>query len=639
MWKIIRLDKNLANQIAAWEVVERPISIVKELIENSIDAGSDSIKIEIKNGWKSEIIITDNGYWIDKNDLNLAVEKYSTSKIKNLDDLYNIMTFWFRWEALASITSVSKTTIISKTKDSESAYKLEIIWWESGEIIKEMWETGTKIIIRDLFYNTPARLNYLKKDKTEYAHIFDFLQNISLSYPHIWFEFISDNRQVFKYNIWDNLQTRIYHIYGEEVSDNLIDVNFNLWWIEISWFITNPNISFGNKNRQNLFVNNRVIKSPLIYKAITNAYNRFIPHNRFPAYILNLEIDPTQVDVNVHPRKLEVRFANESQIFKSFYNAIYDKLNSFSVVSIHNQVNNNQENNINNTENLEWNNDNIRQEFLNLNNNFSSANTSSVQNNLDKNNNFYTWSGNKFKSYSPYKEIKFNPNQSRITRDFNPFDNPEWSSWNNNLNNIEEGSLETSTDLHDTPLWKIIGQAFNSYIIVETNNSIQVLDQHALAERVIYERLVNSKQKAISQGLLVWESVNLTPKEFNILEHRKAVFEEMWFEVELLSNNIVMINAVPSFIKQHDIKDVFLWVLEDIWEEADSKSKTLDEIRNKIYAFTACRSAIKFGNKLNLFEMNKLLKDSTLDYSSTCPHGRPVSFEIDLHELKNKYER
>jgi DNA mismatch repair protein MutL len=262
-----------------------------------------------------------------------------------------------------------------------------------------------------------------------------------------------------------------------------------------------------------------------------------------------------------------------------------------------------------------------------------------VQNNLDKNNNFYTWSGNKFKSYSPYKEIKFNPNQSRITRDFNPFDNPEWSSWNNNLNNIEEGSLETSTDLHDTPLWKIIGQAFNSYIIVETNNSIQVLDQHALAERVIYERLVNSKQKAISQGLLVWESVNLTPKEFNILEHRKAVFEEMWFEVELLSNNIVMINAVPSFIKQHDIKDVFLWVLEDIWEEANSKSKTLDEIRNKIYAFTACRSAIKFGNKLNLFEMNKLLKDSTLDYSSTCPHGRPVSFEIDLHELKNKYER
>ncbi|MCT4617485.1 MAG: DNA mismatch repair endonuclease MutL [Candidatus Gracilibacteria bacterium] len=639
MGKIIRLDKNLANQIAAGEVVERPISIVKELIENSIDAGSDSIKIEIKNGGKSEIIITDNGYGIDKNDLNLAVEKYSTSKIKNLDDLYNIMTFGFRGEALASITSVSKTTIISKTKDSESAYKLEIIGGESGEIIKEMGETGTKIIIRDLFYNTPARLNYLKKDKTEYAHIFDFLQNISLSYPHIGFEFISDNRQVFKYNIGDNLQTRIYHIYGEEVSDNLIDVNFNLGGIEISGFITNPNISFGNKNRQNLFVNNRVIKSPLIYKAITNAYNRFIPHNRFPAYILNLEIDPTQVDVNVHPRKLEVRFANESQIFKSFYNAIYDKLNSFSVVSIHNQVNNNQENNINNTENLEGNNDNIRQEFLNLNNNFSSANTSSVQNNLDKNNNFYTGSGNKFKSYSPYKEIKFNPNQSRITRDFNPFDNPEGSSGNNNLNNIEEGSLETSTDLHDTPLGKIIGQAFNSYIIVETNNSIQVLDQHALAERVIYERLVNSKQKAISQGLLVGESVNLTPKEFNILEHRKAVFEEMGFEVELLSNNIVMINAVPSFIKQHDIKDVFLGVLEDIGEEADSKSKTLDEIRNKIYAFTACRSAIKFGNKLNLFEMNKLLKDSTLDYSSTCPHGRPVSFEIDLHELKNKYER
>jgi len=626
MNKIIKLDKNLANQIAAWEVVERPISIVKELIENSIDAWADNIKIEIKDWWKSEIIITDNGHWIDKNDLNLAVEKYSTSKIKNIDDLYNIMTFWFRWEALASITSVSKTTIISKTHESDSAYKLEIIWWESGEIIKEMWETWTKIIIRDLFYNTPARLNYLKKDKTEYAHIFDFMQNIALSYPQIWFEFISNSRQVFKYNIWDNLQTRIYHIYGEEVSDNLIDINFNLWGIEISWFITNPNISFGNKNRQNLFVNRRVIKSPLIYKAINNAYNRFIPHNRFPGYILNLEIDPTQVDVNVHPRKLEVRFANESQIFKSFYNAIYDKLNKFSVVSIHNQTNSGEENN-----------EEARQDFLDTNNNFSQANTTQLNNSPDK---FYTWSGNKFKSYSPYKEIKFNPNQSRITRDFNPFqDVDNLDNKDNITENRQETSLEESTDLHDTPLWKIIGQTFNSYIIVETKNSIQILDQHALAERVIYERLVNSEQKAISQGLLVWESVNLTPKEFNILEHRKEVFIEMGFEVELLSNNIVMINAVPSFIKQHDIKDVFLWVLEDIWEEADSKSKTLDEIRNRIYAFTACRSAIKFGNKLNLFEMNKLLKDSTLDYSSTCPHGRPVSFEIDLDELKNKYER
>ena len=198
MSKIIKLDKNLSNQIAAWEVVERPVSVIKELVENSIDAGASNIKIEIENGWINKIIITDNWEWIEKEDLPLVIEKYSTSKIKNLEDLYNIMTFWFRWEAIASISSVSDLEIISKNILEDYWNSLKVIAWESRKIETTASETGTKIIVENLFYNTPARLNYIKKARTEYNHILTFLQQISLSYPKIWFEFISDSKQIFK---------------------------------------------------------------------------------------------------------------------------------------------------------------------------------------------------------------------------------------------------------------------------------------------------------------------------------------------------------------------------------------------------------------------------------------------------------
>ena len=284
MSKIIKLDKNLANQIAAWEVVERPISVVKELVENSVDAWASEIKVEITWGWIKEIIVIDNWEWIDKDDLILVPEKYTTSKIKNLEDLYNIMTFGFRWEAVASISSVSSFKIISKTKNSRFWYALESNNGSWEYTIKESpSDDGTKIIVKDLFFNTPARLNYLKKERTEYSHILEFLNQVSLSYPNIWFEFVSDSKKVFKYRSWEKLKDRIYNIYWDDFSNNLISVDFETTWIKITGFISDPKVSFTNKNRQSLFVNKRIIKSPLIYKAISNAYNRFIPHNEFPA--------------------------------------------------------------------------------------------------------------------------------------------------------------------------------------------------------------------------------------------------------------------------------------------------------------------------------------------------------------------
>lgn len=609
MAKIIKLDKNLANQIAAWEVVERPISVIKELIENSIDAWATNIKIEIIEWWKKLISIIDNWIWIDNDDLKLVVEKYSTSKIKNLDDLYNVMTFWFRWEAMASISSVSKMSIFSNN------LCLKVIWWEQTitQVASNKW---TKILVEDLFYNTPARLNYLKKERTEYNHILSYLYEIALSYPKIGFEFISDSKQVFLYREKEDLKTRIYNIYSKDFSDNLIKINFEMVWMQISWYISDPKISFNSKNKQNIFVNKRPIKSYMISKSISDAYNRFIPHWQHWSYVLNLQIDPTQIDVNVHPRKLEVRFANEQSIFKAFYHTIQEKLESVSIINTNSEKT--------------W--------FLNHSTitNSWNINTTTSQSNQK----YYTWSWTKFKSYSPYKDTNPNPNQWQINNALN-FSKELLN--NNNLNNFQNNkiqeNLETSNDLHYTSLWKIIWQAHNSYIIVETSNWIKFLDQHALAERIIYEKLTKKNIKISTQWLLIWESVSLMPKEINILKDNMDTFKNMWFDFEIMPWSIVIINWIPDFIKKENLNLIFWWILDDIWEYNFSKSKCLEEVQNKIFAYTACRSAIKFGHKLNLFEMNKLLNDSILDYSSTCPHWRPSVFDINLNELKDKYER
>ena len=619
MSKIIKLDKVLANQIAAGEVVERPFSVVKELVENSIDAGASNIKVELKEWWIKEIIISDNGEWIEKDDLKIVTQKYTTSKIKSLDDLYNVMTFGFRWEALASISSVSKFQIISKTWNNDFWYSIEVMDWIESDISEYPCENWTKIIVSDLFYNTPARLNYLKKPRTEYGYISDLLKKIALSYPKIWFKLINDEKTVFKYKSDESLETRIYNIYGEEFSSNLLKIDFVMSGINISGYISDPKVSFGSNKKQALFVNNRIIKSPLIFKAIKDAYNRFIPHWQHSAYVLNIQVNPTEVDVNVHPRKLEVRFANESTIFRGIYHSIQDKLDSVSLLKVD---------------------DNIsllgQREYL-------------KGEGLDKVPQFYTGSGTKFKSYSPYKNTSPNPNQWEIKDSFNFSKRILWNNTGypqgvplqNNVGHTPCGypDPDNNLDLSITPLWKIIWQMHNSYIIVQTDDWMTILDQHALAERVIYEKLVNTQYEAKTQWLLIWESINLSQKEVDIVDKYKSIFEEMWFEIEILSNGILMINAIPDFIKKERISNIIEGIIVDIWELWNKKILTLEEVRNKIFAYTSCRSAIKFGHKLSLFEMNKLLNDSILDYSATCPHGRPVVYDINLMDLQNKYER
>jgi len=600
--KIITLPKQLANQIAAGEVVERPVSVVKELVENSLDAGATSIDIRLENGGIDLIEVRDDGLGIPVADLQKSLEKYSTSKIASLDDLYKVMTFGFRWEALASISSVSEFTIKSKTKNCIKAGQ---VFTAGGDEFKQSdiaHNVGTSILVERLFFNTPARLAYLKKPRTEYLKIQELIQKMALAYPELAFSLIHDDKWTLNFSKSQGIKGRMYDIFWDEFSENILPVSHEFSGIKISWFITDPKISFQNKTRQALYVNKRVIGSPMIFKAISDAYNRFIAPKTFPGYVLFIDVDPTQVDVNVHPRKMEVRFAGEASIFRSVYHWVKDELERVSLVSHIPAATDT--NSYHKPEPLKW--------IQNIN-----ATQQSSQ--------YYTGSGTKFKNYSPYKNTLSNPAQAGM--DFN-----REIIWEKS----ETINTQPSWDLHDTPLWRIIWQVHNSYIIVQTPNWLQMLDQHALAERVIYERLASSAYIPKIQQLLWGIGMHLTSTELEVFETHRESFADMGFEIDTLSAGNIMISALPDFVDKQNIEKIIREILSDISSEW---SKGLDEVRHRIWAYAACRSAIKFWDPLSIFEMHALLRDASLDYSATCPHGRPVVYDIDLEELQKKYER
>lgn len=605
MSQIITLPKQLANQIAAWEVVERPVSVVKELLENSLDAGASKIEIKLENGGIDLIEIKDNGQGIESDDLEKALEKYSTSKISSLEDLYEVMTFGFRGEALASISSVSEFTLSSKTAWNAGGRSVSTSGGDEVEARDVAHDVGTTIRVENLFFNTPARLAYLKKPRTEYLKIQELVQRLALAYPEVSFSLNHDGKRTLNFPENQKLSERIYSIYGADVSDNILPVSHNFSGIHISGYITDPKVSFQNKSRQALFVNKRVITSPMISKAISDAYNRFIAHGTHPAYVLFVDVDPTQVDVNVHPRKMEVRFAHENAIFRSVYHGVKDELERVSLV---------QDTHTPHVLPQDQSAPEIWESF---------RIPSTLQDNSTPK--YYTGSGTKFKNYSPYTDTTPNPAQAAID-----FSREILSDWKTSDASVMSG------DLRDTPLGRIVGQVHNSYIVVQTVDGLQILDQHALAERVIYERLASNAYEPKLQQILGWIGMHLTTSELEVLETHTDCFSQMGFEINVLSSGNISLETIPDFIRRENLEKTFKNILQDM---SEMWSLSLEEIRHKIWAYTACRSAIKFWDPLSIFEMNALLKDAYSDYSATCPHGRPVVYDIGLEELQKKYER
>ncbi len=650
MSKIILLDNNMINQIAAGEVVERPSSVVKELIENSIDAGATNITIEIKDGGTSLIRVSDNGSGIEKDDVKKAFLRNATSKIKNIEDLTNVLTLGFRGEALASIVAVSQVEMLTKTSNDNVGSFIEI---HGGEIIKEniiATTNGTSIIIRNLFYNVPARRKFLKKNSAETALITDIVNKFVLSNPNISFKYIVGRNRVLESNGNGDLKTAIFNVYGKEVLRNILDINYQYANFKISGFIGKSEISRKTRSYENLFLNGRYIKNKLISSAIEESYKTRLPIGKFPFYVLNLEVDPSVVDVNVHPTKLEVRFSEEDNLYDFILKAMYNTLENTNLIPIYKNKEEIKKENTDSiltnekyTEKIENNNktllkentssyikndkENLKIEDLISSTNEKSENILNTNKNLKETN----LDENILNSINNSKKIL----QESKTDDFVVFKPENKIIYDDYTKNK---SVNKRHDLFKN--YRIVGQVLDTYWIIESNKNVYVIDQHAAHERILYEKFLErfKSSNVISQRLLEPQVFKINSLEKQSLDTHFDFFKKIGFEIEIFDSTTVAIKSVPILLKDAVNTNFFLDVLDKFVEE-----KNIDDIYDeKLHeiATMACKSAVKANDKLTYLEAKELIEQiCCLKNPFTCPHGRPTIIEFRKYEIEKLFKR
>lgn len=681
MGKINVLDKHIAELIAAGEVVERPSSVVKELLENSIDAGATSITVEIQHGGISFLRVTDNGHGILKDDIRNAFKRNATSKICVEEDLNKIGTLGFRGEALASISSVSKVQLITKAKEEEigTAYEIE------GGVEKSFDDAGcpdgTTFIMRDLFYNVPARYKFLKKDVAEANAVAGVIDKIALSHPEISFTLIRDNKITLKTAGDGKLLSAIYAVYGREFANSLIPVDYELNGMMLKGYISKPTCGRANRNLQNTFINGRFVKSKTIYIALEEACKGSIMIGKFPSCVLNLTVPAESVDVNVHPSKIEVRFINERPVFDTVYHGIksallrgdsrkeavlsHKKTDSIKPVNPFNLANKfikeektsvpakpvtkkgNRETSVfdeldiiptkkNKPLRADYVSDSVsaRENYLNLlkskNNNdhktLEEDKKEIPKTSLDKD--FVKESVPKEdKSINVKKETTAVENKTQVILPENVTEE----------DTTQKHEIKTIID-EDKESFRFIGEAMNTYIIVETDdNKMVLIDKHAAHERILFEKLKEEKGRGDAQMLLVPVTVTLEKSEYNVALENLDMFSEVGFEVENFGNGTIIVRSAPSYLRNDDIADT---VVEICGHIADNRKEIISEHMEWIYHNIACRSAIKAGNKSTPKELieiaNRVFSDDKIRY---CPHGRPVCIEISKYEIEKQFGR
>ena len=570
------LPDHLINQIAAGEVVERPSSVVKELLENSIDAGATSIVIEINDSGKNMIKITDNGKGMSKEDAEKSIQRHATSKISSEADLWKISTMGFRGEALASIASVSQMTIKTKQSSSNAGTELSV---DAGKLISISecgMSDGTSIEVNNLFFNTPARQKYLKKDSTELRHIMSLINTYSFAHPEVSFKFISNGKVQLDLPGGVDLKRRISDIFGPATSDAMLTVFYGGSAFKMTGFVGKPAISRSDSKHQYIFVNNRPISHYLIAFKVKDAFHSLLMEGKKPVFVLNIEIDPGLIDVNVHPRKIEIRFEDETNLLKTVYRSV------------------------------------------------SAA--------LEKNN----LSPKAYTEASRYMSDKF-PDKDELGAlgGFAPGGMPGGSP----EGTFAQGNLDFGDD-DGGQILRAVTQVSNSYIVAQNNEGLVLVDQHAAHERVRYFELTDqydSGDKNV-QPLLMPHDLELTLDEKENLKDNQKVFENLGFEINEGPSGELTLYAVPAVLSSEDINDVISGVLEDL-----SNEKTPTNIQGKkemIIHFMSCRSAIKFGQKLAIDEMNSLLEQlDKVDRPYTCPHGRPTMVRLTFDELEKMFGR
>ncbi|KPU28145.1 DNA mismatch repair protein MutL [Caloranaerobacter sp. TR13] len=616
MSKIKILDDNTINKIAAGEIIERPASVIKELVENSIDAGATSITIEVKGYGKNYIRVTDNGTGIESDDLEIAFMRHTTSKINKIEDLEKVVSLGFRGEALASISAVSQVKVITKTDNNLIGNQIIL---QGGKIINKEevgCPKGTTIIVTNLFYNTPVRAKFLKSESKETLKVNDIIYKLALSNPNISFKYIKDNKIIFKTRGNADEEDVIYNLFGRNFLNSLIKINYKNHNFLIKGFVSEPSFTRGNRSHQYFFVNNRYVKSNLLSKTIESAYGTLLPLNRFPVAILYLFISPHEIDVNIHPTKTEIRFRSEKEISDIIYNVIKDILKKSDIIpniNINNNKNNNCENQIN---------------FIDKINTETNYGKSS--------NSFLVEKNNKIK-HEKLDKVK-------IEKDFNLSDNNATYKTKQivNYSLIKENSLENNQEISIDNI-QIIGRLFSTYILAEDklNAVLYIIDQHAAHERIMFEKLKKQleNQIIISQQMLVPEIINLTFNEYKKVELNLEIFNKLGFTIEPFGNYSVILRSVPVIFNKPNAKKLFLDILDNL-ESSDNKFESNYNLRLEKIMKLACTSSIKAGDKIDELEISNLIKELfKTENPYTCPHGRPTIIKLTQFELEKKFKR
>lgn len=734
------LDQDTINKIAAGEVIERPMAVVKELIENAIDAGANSITVEIKDGGKSLIRITDNGSGIEEEDIELAFTPHATSKIHQVQDLLSVSTLGFRGEALASIASVSQLEMLTKTRSAFNGYRYVIDGGSEKKPESIGCPDGTTFLVRNLFYNTPARLKFLKTSQTEAGYISGVIERMALSHPEISFRFINQNQLKLHTSGNGNLKDVIYNIYGRDIASNLLSIDVEKDNCHAAGFIGKPVISRGNRSYINYFINGRYIKSNIVHRAIEEAYSSFMMQHKYPFTVIHFTIDPSLIDVNVHPQKMEIRFTNEKELYKDIHDAVSETLRhrefipevtfgkeekkvfkSSAVSSLKNstenvppkdtQAENTQAGNTR-TENTQAENSQIENAQLNntqLNNiqlkstqleNTLSENTQpestlaenthseKILNNYQKDYSKYNKNeaadnavktGNNITTEAAKPESNTNPESSKIGRVSLRIPTEEernrlfGRTANNNIsaeNTKDAGTINGADGFHENAAYntkqeplnvhnvkqeslfetnimspqaakdiKIIGQVFSTYWILQYDDSMFMIDQHAAHEKVLYERFMKQIQKnePLVQMINPPVVLSLSMIEQQVLEDNIEIFEQLGYCIENFGGREYMVNGVPAQLPDVATQELLIEIIDNLVE--DKTHRTPETLLDRI-ATMSCKAAVKGGSDLPIEQAHELLKElMSLENPYNCPHGRPTMIRMTKRELEKKFKR
>lgn len=592
------LDENTINKIAAGEVVERPRGVVKELIENAIDAGATAITVEIKEGGLSFIRVTDNGAGIAKEDIPLAFMRHATSKIRKAQDLISVTSLGFRGEALSSIAAVSQVELITKESTSLNGYRY-IIQGGSEESLEEIGcPDGTTFIVRNIFYNTPARRNFLKSPGTEASYISDLMERILLSHPDVSFKYIVNNKLRLQSSGNSNTRDIIYQIYGRDIAKELLQVYFQSEDLIIKGFIGKPVINRSTRNFENYYINGRYIKSDVITNAIEEAYRPFLMQHKYPFTSLYYEIDPSYIDVNVHPQKLEIRFKNSESIRDKTIQAVRQVLSQATMipkVTLSQDTNTKDKKEDKTTDKLpEPFEVNRREEYI-----------------------------NKIKpDFEQDKEVEENKEVIKTYEKDN----------SRQLSFLKEEEIEKH---------RIIGQVFATYWMVEYKEEMFIIDQHAAHEKILYERMISAgKEKSYSsQQLMPAMILTLTLKEQDAINEHSDILRQLGYEIQHFGGNEYSVRAVPADLYGLSDKDLILEFIDSLTEDFGHSSLKSLSVLEKV-ASLSCQAAVKANHSFSIQEANQLIEELLkLDNPYHCPHGRPVIISISKYELDKKFKR